>query len=110
MDAWPLSLTPRTAWQCLRKGRTQYPGKNSLHNKIYSVSTVFMKKDPVITAIRARRDTTHKLKILSALWHESIMSIVDRLVTREYNAVQGGGLPTIPSPRLPDTTRVEEMP
>jgi hypothetical protein len=66
-----------------------------------------MKKDPAITAIRARRETTQKLKILSALWHESIMNIVDRLVTREYDAIQGHTLPSIPPsvPPAPGTER-----
>jgi hypothetical protein len=40
--------------------------------------------------MRVRQETQHKLKILAALLHESMLETLDRLVTQELDRVQKG--------------------
>jgi hypothetical protein len=40
--------------------------------------------------VRVRKETQHKLKILSALLDESMLDTLDRLVTQELDRVQKG--------------------
>ncbi len=40
--------------------------------------------------LRVRKDTQHKLKILSALLDEKMLDTLDRLVTQELERVQKG--------------------
>ncbi len=42
------------------------------------------------STIRVRKDTQHKLTVLSALLDESMLDTVDRLITMELDRVQKG--------------------
>lgn len=39
--------------------------------------------------LRARKDTQRKLKVVAALCEESMLDTLDRLVSQEYERVQG---------------------